>query len=113
MITITPTAAAQIRAAAATSGADGLALRLAAKLGDDGDIEYGMGFDELRDNDAEVDCEGVGVLVGASSQDLLFGTTLDFVEFQPGDYRFIFVPPCSSKPQAGACGNGGCGGCGK
>ena len=113
MITITPTAAAQIRAAAAQSGADGMALRLAAKPGADGDIEYGMGFDELRDKDAELECEGVEVLVGASSQELLAGTTLDYVEFQPGEYRFIFVPPCSSRPQAGSCGNGGCGGCGK
>ena len=111
MITITPSAAAQIRAATDQAGVDGLALRIAARQDGEGGIEYGMGFDEARDTDTQLECAGVDVLVGAASHGLLTGTTLDFVEFEPGDFRFIFIPPCTAAPQAGACSSGACGGC--
>ncbi|MGE5471977.1 MAG: HesB/IscA family protein [Bacteroidota bacterium] len=103
MITITPTAAAQILDAATRPELAGLALRIAAKRDAAGDIEYGMGFDELRENDAELQAAGVQLIVGAASRDLLTGTTLDFVEYLPGEFRFIFVPPAASGCSSGAC----------
>lgn len=111
MITITPAAAEQIRAAIAESGEEEVHLRIAARQTPDGGIEFGMGLDEIREHDMNFNCEGVDVLLGPSSRDLLVGVTLDYVEYQPGEYRYIFIPPSSCGTRSG-CGSGGCGGCG-
>jgi Fe-S cluster assembly iron-binding protein IscA len=110
MFTLTANAARQVRAAAAASQAGGLALRVAARLGDDGTLLYGMGFDEVVDGDAALEIEGVTVAIAPSSLALLEGTALDFVEYAPGDLRFIFIPPAAAElPRpVGPCG-GGCG----
>jgi iron-sulfur cluster assembly protein len=112
MITLTAVAAEQVRRAATDTGADGLGLRVAAKVGADGSVDFGLGFDQFRDNDAEIVCEGVTVYVAPPSQDLLRGVVVDFVEMEPGDFRFIFTAPQQEAP--GGCGSGGCGsgGCG-
>jgi iron-sulfur cluster assembly protein len=90
VITITPGAAEQIRRAAA--GADaGAVLRVAACRMADGTIDYGMGFDEWREGDIRVLCEGVALVIAAPSRALLKGVTLDYVEIAPGDLRFIFA----------------------
>jgi iron-sulfur cluster assembly protein len=115
MITITPEAAEQIIAAAQQSGADNMALRIAARLEPNGAIGYGMGFDDERDDDVAFISEGVRVLVSPDCGPLLSGTVLDFVEYQPGDHRFIFMNPndrggsCGSGGGGGGCGSGGCG----
>ncbi len=93
MITITEQAATQIRQAAEQADAANLFLRLAAKIEDDGKFEYGMGFDERRDNDMLWQSAGVRVLVAPACKDLLEGVTLDYVELNPGDFRFIFINP--------------------
>lgn len=90
MITITPGAAEQIRRAAAGAEA-GAMLRVAARRAPDGSIDYGMGFDEWRDGDIRVLCEGVAVVIAAPSRLLLKGVTIDYVEVAPGDLRFIFA----------------------
>ena len=48
MLSLTTTAALQIRRAAADAGGDDWALRVAAKRERDGSITFGMGFDEPR-----------------------------------------------------------------
>ena len=68
---------------------------------------YGMGFDDEREEDTVVDCDGVSVLIAPPSLPLLDGATLDFVEVNAGEYQFIFV-----NPNEACDGNGGCGGCG-
>jgi len=93
MITITEHAAEQIRKAAEQSGAESLFLRLAAKVEDGGKFEYGMGFDERKDDDTLWQSGSVGVLVSPACKDLLEGATLDYVELNPGDFRFIFINP--------------------
>lgn len=93
MITITEQAANQIRSAAVQAGVDALFLRLAARVEDDGKFEYGMGFDERQDNDTQWASGGINVLVSAACKDLLEGATLDYVELNPGDFRFIFINP--------------------
>ncbi len=115
MITVTPSAARQIRIAASQSDADELGLRIAARRGDDGSLHYAMGFDEARDGDVVVPSEGVALVVARSDRDLLEGMTLDFVEYEAGDHRFIFINPndAGAPPAPGAdaegCGSGGCG----
>ncbi len=93
MITITPQAAAQIRLSASQAGPDEACLRLAARLGAGGAIEYGLGFDARGDGDVEVSSEGIRVLVSPGCVELLTGATLDFVEIDPGEARFIFINP--------------------
>ncbi len=93
MITITEQAVEQIRKAAEQTGAANLLLRLAAKVEDGGTFEYGMGFDERKDNDELWQSGGVSVLVSPGCKDLLEGATLDYVELNPGDFRFIFMNP--------------------
>ena len=116
MITVTNTAAEQIRQAAENNDADGMALRIAARREFDGSIQYGMGFDDGNEEDIQVAApEGMTVLVAPEHQALLNGATLDFVEMTPGDFRFIFVNPndtggssCDTSQRGGGC--GGCGG---
>jgi iron-sulfur cluster assembly protein len=113
MIQLTETALSQIRSAALQGRAVGMALRVAARRADDGSLEYGMGFDETADDDEPLEHEGLTVVVGPDSRALLAGTTLDYVEIEPGDFRFIFIPPSAQPelPPGTACGNGGCPSC--
>ena len=93
MIVITPRAADQILRSAQETGVENLCLRIAARLGDRGAIEYGMGFDSKADDDTLVASEGIKVLVSPGSVELLTGATLDFVEINPDEQRFIFSNP--------------------
>jgi len=94
MITLTPAAAEQIKRVMPTQEDDVvLGLRLAAQRQPNGDIDYGMGFDEQREFDFEIAIFGVNILIGPKSRDLLEGVTLDFVEMEPGQFNFIFIPP--------------------
>ena len=88
MITVTAQAAAQI-----LQSAGGAGLRLAARLDDKGVVEYGMGFDAQAEGDAQVVSNGVTILVSPGSVELLTGATLDYVEINPGEWRFIFINP--------------------
>jgi iron-sulfur cluster assembly protein len=123
MFNVTSSAAQELLAAAARSNAAGMALRVAARQVADGSIEYGMGFDDEREDDEPVTFEGgLTVLLGSPSRPLLHDTVLDYVEVEPGRFDFVFVPPgevqtvpggCGATPKAqGGCGSGGCGSCG-
>lgn len=93
MITVTPRAAEQIKKAAEEGGMEDLALRLAVQEADDGSFEYGMGFDETKDDDMVFQSEGVELIIAPQYGPMLKGTVVDFVEYEPGDYRFIFMNP--------------------
>jgi iron-sulfur cluster assembly protein len=129
MLQLTSAAAQQILSAATRGDAQGMALRVAARQVADGSIEYGMGFDEEREDDVTTAVDGLTVLVGSPSRPLLQGTVLDFVEVEPGHLDFVFIPgaaparsACGTNPRAAAsvdasaarsgCGGGGCGNCG-
>jgi len=104
MITITSSAAKQIRKASDQADAGDMYLRLAARLEEDGGIEYGMGFDDMGPNDQIYTSEGVDVLISDSCKELLRGATLDYAEVNPGQPEFIFYNPNDSrhkKPGAG------------
>lgn len=120
MISITPGAAKQIKVASQQSDAEGLGLRIAAKRVADGSIQYGMGFDDQRDDDQLITSEGVVILVAPMSEAILKDTVMDFVELNPGEFQFVFINPNDvetppSDQNAGGCGSGsgcGSGGCG-
>jgi iron-sulfur cluster assembly protein len=93
MITITPEAARQIRLSAETTNSQGMHLRIAARREDDGTYVYGMGFDEMDDDDTLLAANGINVLVASALKDFFLGATLDFVELSPGESQFIFINP--------------------
>ena len=93
LITVTREAAERIAQSARQAGLGATCLRIAARLGDKGVIEYGMGFDDAAEGDMEVVSSGVTLLVASGSAELLTGATLDYVELNPGDWRFIFINP--------------------
>jgi iron-sulfur cluster assembly protein len=109
MFRVTPAAAEQILIAAEVQD-DEPALRVAAKVDEDGQLVYGMGFDDERENDQVIECEGVTLLIAPRSQSLLDEAVLDFVELRPGEFQFVFL-----NPREGQCGGGernACGPCG-
>jgi iron-sulfur cluster assembly protein len=123
MFTLTTTAAQQIQEAAATSGAQEMALRVAAKIDPDGSKQYGMGFDDPTEEDMKLDLKGVAIVIAGESQVLLADTVLDYVELNPGEFNFIFIdarefqgepePASGGGCGSGACGTGGCAGKGR
>ena len=118
MFTLTTSAAQQIQQAAASSGAQEMALRIAAKIDPDGSKQYGMGFDDPTEEDMKLDLKGVAVVIAGESQVLLADTVLDYVELNPGEFNFIFInardfqdevePARSGGCGSGACATGGC-----
>jgi iron-sulfur cluster assembly protein len=78
-LSITARAAQEVRRAAAASGADEMALRVAAKRDGDGGVLLGIGFDTERANDELIETAGVTLLVSHHSRDLLEDMVLDFV----------------------------------
>ena len=78
-LAITPRAAQAVRRAAAASGTEGVALRVAAKREADGRVLLGIGFDSERANDELIEAAGVTLLVSHHSRDLLEDMGLDFV----------------------------------
>lgn len=100
MITITQQAAEQILKSAQDAENKEVCLRIAARLDDKGGIEYGMGFDDKGEGDVRVVTGGINVLVSPGSVELLTGATLDYVEINPGEPRFIFINPNDPLHQA-------------
>jgi iron-sulfur cluster assembly protein len=113
MFTLSPTAAAEIRAAMPRSEAQGLALRVAARLEADGALAFGMGLDEAREGDLPLEIDGVSLLIAPPSQALLDDALLDYVEVAPGRHDFVCVAQTEDTPApAAGCGSGGgCNGC--
>lgn len=91
MVKVTPAAAAAILDSTNRSGADGMALRLAARTHTDGAVEFGLGFDDEREQDRVIESHGVRVLVAPPSQPLLSGVTLDFGVLENGELGFVFL----------------------
>lgn len=90
---VTPRAATQILNVAQTSQVIPIVLRIAAVRQADASIQYQMGFDEIKANDVHLTFEQVEVVFEPIYKELLNGAMLDFVELEPGDFRFIFLNP--------------------
>jgi iron-sulfur cluster assembly protein len=102
MITITPRAAEQIRNSAEATDAQGMFLRIGVRQGEDGNLDYGLGFDQKSDTDLHLTSEGIDVVISEGAKELLMGAVLDYVEINPGEFRFIFInpnDPMHSKPK--------------
>jgi iron-sulfur cluster assembly protein len=93
MFKLTTAAAEQVVKAAQQGGTEGMSLRLAAFQKPDGAIDYRIGFDEPTEDDIRMTCEGVDVVMTPEQVPLLDQTTMDYVEMEPGQFRFIFLNP--------------------
>jgi iron-sulfur cluster assembly protein len=93
MITISKSAAKQVKLHMEESGAEGMSLRFAVRRLQDGSLDYAMGFDETDHNDSHSRTNGVDVIVAPTSTELLRGATLDYVELEDGELDFIFINP--------------------
>jgi len=97
MIILTPEAAKQINQSAKQSDSEGMCLRIAAKVSPDESIDYGMGFDNAKEEDIRVNSEGVDIVIAPSSAELINGARVDYVELEPGNFNFIFQNPNDPK----------------
>jgi iron-sulfur cluster assembly protein len=93
IVTFSPTALSQIKKTASDGGHDGLALRIAAKMTADETIDYGLGFDEIKEGDTQFEHDDITVIIDKSSAELLHGAHVDFVEIESGQHHFIFMNP--------------------
>ncbi|MCY4642176.1 MAG: iron-sulfur cluster assembly accessory protein [Gammaproteobacteria bacterium] len=95
-ISLTKTAADQVKKAALVAQLDNTPLRIAATRNKDNSIHYGMGFDDVGSGDEKdyhFESNGVELVVAESSFGLLDGTTIDFVELEPKQFHFVFLNP--------------------
>jgi iron-sulfur cluster assembly protein len=93
MLTITEAAAIQITEQNKQSNAHDLVLRVAAKTNEDGSFDYGMGFDESKEEDIKSSQHGVDIVMDPNSAELLEDATMDYVELEQGQFHFIFSNP--------------------
>lgn len=93
MINISENAARQIKESMKESDSEGMALRVAARRLPDGNLDYAMGFDHSDHNDSHARSNGIDIVVGPTSTELLRNADLDYVQMEDGEYRFIFMNP--------------------
>ncbi|MGF1613292.1 MAG: HesB/IscA family protein [Gammaproteobacteria bacterium] len=93
MFTLTPQAAIEVRRSVDAGDHSGFALRIAASRMPDGGIDYRMGFDEIGEHDTHITSEGIDIVIAKQDLALLNGAVMDFVEIEPGQFRFIFMNP--------------------
>ena len=102
-ILLTENAARRIAMLKAQENADNAFLRIAVSGGGCSGFQYGLSFDDQRnDDDFVFERDGVGVVVDEVSLDLLDGAELDFVEDMMGASFQIRNPNAASSC---GCGN--------
>ena len=93
MLKISESAANHIQEQIKQANADNLSLRIAAKTNQDGSFEYGMGFDEVKDDDLVSNQYGVELVFDKQSHELLEDATMDYVQLDDGQMGFVFLNP--------------------
>jgi len=100
MITVTLDAAEKIFESAKLGNSEGIPLRIAVTRLEDGSFHYAMGFDDVsHDDDKTFQSEGIDIVVGTPSADLLNGTVIDYVDLD-GKKEVIFINPNDPAQQA-------------
>lgn len=94
MITVTNSALEFIRHSAESGAIEAeLGLRIAIKEASDGGYDYGIGFDEEREKDLQLEFDGVKVFINEELRDYLEDATLDYVELEDGQMSLIVLNP--------------------
>ena len=78
MVTLTSRAAKQVMTMRADLGAPEKVLRLFVESGGCSGFQYGMSFDDPKEDDARFESEGVQVVVDPTSLTFLDGSSVDF-----------------------------------
>jgi iron-sulfur cluster assembly protein/iron-sulfur cluster insertion protein len=78
MITLTTRAAQRVQAMHLELNADDKLLRVFIETGGCSGLQYGMSFDEAKDDDHRLESEGVSFLLDPASYAYLDGSTIDF-----------------------------------
>jgi iron-sulfur cluster assembly protein len=85
MITITETAANQIKEMIKAEEDPNVFLRVGVQGGGCSGLSYGMGFDvDKKDDDTHLEFHGIPVLVDAESKKILEGTVIDYKQNMMG-----------------------------
>lgn len=78
MISLTPRAARQVRSMHTELNAPEKRLRVLVESGGCSGFQYGMSFDEVKPDDAQLESEGVQLIVDPTSLAYLNGSSIDF-----------------------------------
>lgn len=96
MITLTDSAVSQIRILSAEKAEDGQLLRIFVEAGGCSGFEYGMSFEEKKEDDKELESNGIRFLVDPTSFEYLDGSEVDFDDGLSGKGFDIRNPNASS-----------------
>ena len=93
---LTERAAAKVKALVEEEANPDLKLRIFVTGGGCSGFQYGFTFDELvADDDAQIECDGVVVLVDSLSYQYVIGSEVDYTEGLEGS-RFVVSNPNAS-----------------
>ncbi|MDW3096192.1 MAG: iron-sulfur cluster biosynthesis family protein [Gammaproteobacteria bacterium] len=95
-VSITETAAQQVKKSAVESQTDNLPLRIAVTVQPNGSFHYGMGFDDVGNangEDINYHSNGIDIVIAKTSYELLKGTVVDYAELEPKQFHFVFLNP--------------------
>src|SRR5678815_4534889 len=106
-VTLTESAAKQIKEMLTNPENAGKNLRVYVEGGGCSGLQYGMVFDEKRPDDSSADFHGVSVLVDPFSANYLRGTTIDFSDALTGGGFKISNPQAHSTCGCGRSFEGG------
>ena len=93
ILTFSPAAISQIKLNVQENEHKNLALRIAAKMNADETVKYGIGFDDIKEDDTLIEADGFKVVISPDCIELLNGAHVDFVEIEKGQNHFIFLNP--------------------
>jgi len=96
MIKLTNSAVQQIQKLAAEKASDGQLLRIFVEAGGCSGFEYGMSFDDAKDDDKRLESNGVEFLMDETSLEYLNGSVVDFDDGLNGKGFEVNNPNASS-----------------
>ncbi len=91
-ISLTDKAAGKVKAAIEKQGKTTAGLRLYVAGGGCSGFQYGLAFDEAKDNDHVIESRGVRLLVDEQSAQYLDGSEIDYVESVMGEGFMVNNP---------------------
>ena len=90
---ISDDAAKQINVAADASESSKWPLRISLNIDASGKFNYLMGFDQSKEEDLQLNINGINILIDPESMANLKNTKLDYVAIDGSDKQFIFINP--------------------
>ena len=92
-LSFSPSALEQIKKSVKESENGSMGLRIAARMTADESVDYGIGFDEAKEDDIKFECDCITILISSDNEEMLHGAHVDFVEIEDGQFHFIFLNP--------------------